>query len=133
MKRIGLFTLISALFISASAFASTGLQQYSSTFHPLTTKATTNLLHPPTAITVVNATSDYVYVVVPNSPIYDRIAPGLNDHITNSDPNIWYTNLQVKDSYHNTFFNYNLCRLAIVTVYGYYGHYSWNVDDHLCN
>ena len=133
MKRISLFSLISAAVIcSSSVFASaTALQQYGSTMHPMVGKA--SLLHPPTDITVVNASSSYFYAVVPNSPINDYLTPGFNDHIYNHDASVWYTNLVLQDVYRGTFFNFNVCRLAIVTITGYTGNFRYNIDNDLCN
>lgn len=134
MKRIITSSLMGvALFAAASAWAYTNpLYTYSSTMHPSTASQST-LLHPPTDITVINASSSYIYAVVPNSPINDYLTPGYNDHIYNYDPNLWWTNLVLQDNYRATFFNANVCRLAIVTVYGYTGNFKINVDTDLCN
>lgn len=132
MKKISLFSLIFAtLLFSSSIFAAnTALKTYGSTLHPAAGAA---LLHPPTDITIINATNDGIYAVVPGSPIYDYLNPGFNDHIYNSDPNNWYTFLVLQDPYRNQFFSGTVCRLAIVTVYGYRGNYRINTDSDLCN
>jgi hypothetical protein len=132
MKKISLFSLIFAtLLFSSSIFAaSPSLKTYGSTLHPLAGAA---MLHPPTDITIVNGTTGGIYSVVPGSPIYDYINPGYNNHIYNSDPNIWSTYLVLLDGWRNQFFSGTVCRLAIVTVYGYTGNYRVNTDSDLCN
>lgn len=131
MKRINLFASIFAFVFSASVYASgSALEKYSSSLHPT---FAANLLHPLTDITVVNASSSYIYAVVPNSPINDYVSPGRNDHIYNNDPNVWNTYLVLQDSYRSTFYSANVCRLAIVTVYGTNGHFTINNDTDLCN
>lgn len=127
-----------ALCITSAALSQTALannalsSQYSSTLHPQAGQANT-LLHPPTDITIINATSDYIYAIVPNSPVYDYITPGYNDHIYNYSPDLMSTYVILQDAYHNTIFSNNVCRLAIMTVYGYAGQYSINIDTDLCN
>lgn len=135
MNMNKLFSACVAFAMTAtSAFASTtNLNQYYSSMHPSTSNAIKNLLHPPVDITIINATSDYIYVVVPNSPINDYISPGYNDHIHNFDPNIYSTYLVVQDPYRNTFYSNTVCRTAILTVYGHPGNYRQNLDTDLCN
>jgi hypothetical protein len=132
MKRIITSSLIGAAFLAASsAWAYTKpLYTYSSTMHPSTVQS--NLMHPPTDITVINASSSYIYAVVPNSPVNDYITPGYNDHIYNYDPSLFWTYLVLQDTYRTTFYAQNVCREAIVTVYGYTGHFTINVDSDLC-
>jgi len=135
MKRIIKSSLVGvALLAASSAFAYTKpLYTYSSTFHASSTTAQATLVHPPTDITVINASSNFIYVTVPNSPINDYLQPGYNDHVYNYDPNLWFTYLVLQDQYRATFYSANVCRLAIVTVYGYTGHFRINVDSDLCN
>lgn len=131
MKRISLVTLVSAVLIfSSSVFAGKSVAQYSSTANKSMSSMT--LTHPLTAITVVNASSSGIYATVPNTPVYQYIVSGYNGHITNPDA-IWQTNVLIRDVYHNVVFNFNLCRLAIVTITGYTGSFRYNIDDHLCN
>lgn len=134
MKKMLLASLFAVGMISTNAFAYTQpLYQYSSTLHPQSASSGASLLHPPTDITVINASSSSIYAVVPNSPVNDYLTPGYNDHIYNYDPNLFYTYLVLQDAYRATFFAGNVCRLAIVTVYGYTGNFSWNIDSDLCN
>lgn len=135
MKYKHFFSLCAvALTLSSTAFAANPtLNQYSSTMHPQSGNVLNTLLHPPTDITVVNASGDYIYAVVPYSPVNDYLSPGFNDHIYNNDPNVWNTYLVLQDVYRNTFYATNVCRLAIVTVYGYTGNFRINVDSDLCN
>lgn len=134
MKKLLLASLAAVGFISSAAFAYTQpLYTYSSTLHPQAANSSASLLHPPTDITVINASANPIYAVVPNSPVNDYLTPGYNDHIYNYDPNLWYTYLVLQDAYRTTFFSANVCRLAIVTVYGYTGNFSWNIDTDLCN
>ena len=133
MKKIKWATLALTAFLSSSlAFAGTNsLSDYYSTMHPKASVAGgKNLLHPNTDISVINATSSYIYVVVPGA-INDYLNPGYNDHIYS--PNGYDTYLVLQDPYRNTFLAANVCRLAIVTAYGYPGNYRWNIDDDLCH
>lgn len=133
MKRFSLVTFISAAIIfSSSVFAAPSMTQFSSTVNKSMSVASAKLTHPLTAITVINATNAGIYATVPNTPVYQYISSGYNGHITHPDA-IYSTNVLIRDPYQNVVFNFNLCRLAIVTVYGYYGHYGYNIDDHLCN
>src|SRR6185295_5565392 len=106
------------------------LYTYSSSIQP---SSKSPMFHPPTDITVINASSNGIYVTVPNSPVNDYLNPGYNDHVYNRDPNLWYTYLVLQDQYRGTFYAANVCRLAIVTVYGYTGHFRINTDSDLCN
>lgn len=90
------------------------------------------LAHPPTDITIINASSSGIFVVVPNSPINDFVNFGYNDHVYNSDVNSTFTYIVLQDPFHNTFFSSNVCRLAIITVYGNQGAYRINTDSDLC-
>jgi len=134
MKIYKLLAVCFSFVLSTSlAFASTSsLNEYYSTMHPSTSNAIKNMLHPPVDITIINATSNYIYVVVPNSPVNDYISPGYNDHIHNYDANVWNTYVVLQDAYRNTFYTNTVCRLAILTVYGYPGNYRENLDTDLC-
>ncbi|MBA3660583.1 MAG: hypothetical protein H0W64_02550 [Gammaproteobacteria bacterium] len=135
MRKIQLCaTALMSLFTASVAFASSDmLSNYYSSQRPQATAAIKASLHPPTDITVINASTSHIYAVVPNSPINDLINPGFNDHIYNTNPNVWSTLLVLQDPYRGTFFNANVCRLAIVTVYGTPGSYRINTDTDLCN
>ena len=135
MKKSKLaMTIAGALmFCTSVCSAAQANNQYGSTLHPIQASITANLLHPPTDITVINASTNYIYAVIPNSPVNDYLRPGFNDHIYNYDPNIFSTYLVLQDVYHRTFYSSSVCRLAIVTVYGYTGNYTVNTDSDLCN
>lgn len=134
MKKSLLATslMLGAMACSAAYAIAPIKSQYSTTLHPIQSTVA-NMLHPPTDITVVNASSSYLYAVVPNSPVNDYLSPGFNDHIYNYDPNLYTTHLVLQDPYRRTFYSNVVCRLAIVTVYGYSGNYTVNTDSDLCN
>lgn len=129
------------LLVSACALATLAVaglshaapMNYTSTLHPAAGMTANATLHPPTDITIINATNNYIFAVVPGSPINDTLSPGFNDHIYNNNPSAWTTYLMLQDPYRNTFFANNVCRLAIVTVYGAPGAYRLNIDSDLCN
>lgn len=126
--------VIAGLLSSSIAFAGTNLSSFYSSMHPKTDVATLKtMMHPPTDVTIVNASSSYIYAGVFGTTIHDFVKPGFNDHIYNYDANIWYTPLLLEDPSGNYFFNQNVCRLAVVTVYGYPGNYRINTDSELCN
>ena len=77
MKYFNSATLfIAALISSTLSFADPGsLSQYYSTKHPQVASKNT-LLHPNTDITVINATSSYIYAVVPGA-INDYLESGI--------------------------------------------------------
>src|SRR5688500_4996189 len=115
MKKINSILLAAALLTSSFVYANgTSLNDYYSTLHPQRSVASLKApMHPITDITVVNASSSYIYAVVPNSPINDLVNAGYNDHIYNNDPNIWYTTLVLQDPYRSSFYSATVCRLAI--------------------
>jgi hypothetical protein len=128
MKK--LITFLSTLLLCASAYAMPAANsQYSSTLHPLPN----SMLHPPTDITIANATYDFIYAQVPNTTINDPVRPGTNDHIYNSDPNVYSVYIVLRDYRNNVFYSNVVCRLAIVTVSGTIGYYRVNTDSDLCN
>lgn len=133
MKKINLSLLaVSSLLTASLSFAAVSdSNKYFSTLHPQVKNASIDLLHPPTDISIVNASSNYIYVVVP--PVNDRITPGFNDHIYGYDPTSWQTWITLQDPYRSTFFADYVCKLAIVTVYGAPGSYRINIDSDLCN
>jgi len=127
-----ILTAIAIVSATTAAF-SQNLNQYGSTLQPLTSNTVNSKLHPPTDITVMNASAGYIYVMVPNSPVYDFIRPGPPaDHIYNYDPSIAFTNIVLQDPYRNTFYSAYVCRLALITVFGSMGNYSISYDDDLC-
>lgn len=133
MKKISLgLVAISSLISASFCFANTpDLSNYFSTLHSKPTAGLKATFHPPTDITIVNASTNYIFAVVPGSPVNDRLSPGFNDHIYGYNTNDAYIVLQ--DPYRDTFYSDYVCRLAIVTVYGNPGSYRINIDNDLCN
>ncbi len=132
MKKL-LLTACAVAGLAASSLSNAAPMNYTSTLHPGAGAALNATLHPPTDITIINATNNYIYAVVPGSPINDALSPGFNDHIYNNNASAWTTYVLLQDPYRNTFFANNVCRLAIVTVYGAPGAYRLNIDNDLCN
>tara|TARA_R110000868_G_scaffold323928_5_gene584853 strand:- start:693 stop:1103 length:411 start_codon:yes stop_codon:yes gene_type:complete len=135
IKMSTLMAIVSTAVIAASTTIASAqsLQGYSSTIHPATNSASNSLLHPPTDITIINASTDYIYALVPGSPVNDLLRPMSNDHIYSYDPNLRYNHIVLQDAYRNSFYDYMVCRLAIITVHGYAGNYTITTDDDLCN
>lgn len=132
MKIKSLLALIStAVVASTCSFASNALH-YSTTLHPAK-EVVKNLLHPPTDITVINASSSYIYAIVPGSSVNDYIRPMANDHIYSYDPNLLYTHLVIQDAYRSTLYDYMVCELAVVTVHGSASRFVITTDNDLCN
>jgi hypothetical protein len=133
MKRLVLSALVSTtLIFSATTFAAPS-KQYYSTLGSSKINLSSTMVHPPVDISIINASSSSIYTVVPGSPINDLLNPGYNNHIYNYDNNVYYTYLVLQDVYHNSFYAYNVCKLAIVTVFGYTGHFTITTDNDLCN
>lgn len=134
MKMRSLSLLVATGLVSSTvAFAGQSvLSGYYSSQHPQTTLAAKATLFPPTDITITNASNNTIYAAVPNSPIYDTIYAGNNDHIRH---NTYYgdTFISLQDPNHNQFWSGSVCRLALVTVYGNPGSYRVNVDREYCN
>lgn len=134
MKKISLtLVVISCLISTASSFANNvDLNIYYSSLH--SKSGLTRTLHPPTDITIINATSNFIFAVVPGSPVNDCLNSGMNDHIYGYNPNLETTYIVLQDyPYRNTFYADYVCRLAIVTAYGSPGYYRVNIDSDLCN
>lgn len=87
---------------------------------------------PTTDITIINATPLLMYVTIPDTNVYDPVYPRVNVHVYN-DFQFGDTYLILKDPYGNTFYNGNVCRRAIVTVYGQPGNYSIYMDREFCH
>lgn len=133
MKKLSL--ILSLFCFSAYALAATtptSFSGYYSSLHPLKARIAKAIIHPPTDITISNASNNMIYAIVPNTPIHDAIYPGNNDHIYNHE-GAFYTSLILQDQYANVFFNNAVCPLAVMTVYGTFGSYRVNVDNDLCN
>lgn len=129
MKKLSLISLVSALMIfSCSAFA--GKATFGSAVEAKVNKS--SLVHHLTDITVINASRDGIYTWFPYRGIKDYVRPTYNEHFWDDDPYVVDTRLVMQDAYGRTFWEGNVCRLAIVTVYGYTGNFGWVVDSHLC-
>ena len=141
MKKIYfcLATLASLMFTSLAFAADASVNSgYYSDLHPKTTlNAAKSNFAPATDIAVVNTTAGLIYAVVPNSPINDALASQANDISQNND-HIHHDTLTsdtyiiLQDPYRNAFFSKNVCRLALITVYGNVGSYRVHVDDDQC-
>jgi hypothetical protein len=130
MKKISLISLVSALMIfSCSAFA--GSATFGSAVEATVNKS--SLKHHVTDITVINASRDGIYTWFPYRGIKDYVRPTFNEHFWDDDPGIWTTRMVLQDAYQRTFLEADVCRLAIVTVYGYTGNFGWVIDSHLCS
>lgn len=134
MKKFGLGLIAIAGLISTSlAFATN--DGYYSTLHPQTkaNKTLNALLFPPTDITVINATSNIVYVIVPGTSINDTLFPSSQpDHIRN-DRGAFNTPIVLQDPNRNTFFSQVVCPRAVITTFGNVGSYKVNVDEEYCH
>ena len=130
--RLSLIAVAALTAASIASSATLNLADYYSTQHPALSSKAKSITFPPTDITVINASVSPIYAIVPNSPVYDLIYPTANDHIRNNN---WYgdTALQLQDSYHGLIFNSNVCRLAVVTVYGQPGSNSVVIDTEYCS
>jgi hypothetical protein len=136
MKKLTVFLslIISSLFLTNSIAAPVTMSGYSAqVFKGLTPSFAAASFHPFTDITIVNASSNTIYMVVPNSPVDQGIAPGYNGHIHNNDSNNYNTYVVLLDPSRQTFYAKTVCRLAILTVRGYQGSYSINEDFDLCS
>lgn len=137
MKKI-LSMLALAGFISAPivAFAAANTNGYYSTQHAKTTVGTKAAakaaFYPYTDISIVNYSYNMIYATVPGTPVYDSIAPYGTDHIYNDNPSIYWTHLVLLDPNHRIFFEHDVCRRALVTVYGSNGSYTTNINSNAC-
>lgn len=130
MKQLSLFSFVTALVLfSCSAFATNA--KFGSAMQ--SGKSANNLVHHLTDITVINASRDGIYTWFPYRGIKDYVRPTFNEQFWDDDPGVWNTHLVLQDYYQRTFWEGDVCRLAIVTVYGYTGNFGWNIDSHLCN
>lgn len=124
---------LTSLLSTSIAFAGTTLSDFYTTMHPKTNVALKNMIHPPVDVTVINASTSYIYVRVYGTVVHDYLRPGFNDHVYNYDSTMWSVPIMLEDPRGNVFYNENVCRLAIVTVYGNPGNYRINTDNDLCN
>ncbi|OGT36349.1 MAG: hypothetical protein A3F11_10380 [Gammaproteobacteria bacterium RIFCSPHIGHO2_12_FULL_37_14] len=135
MKKIYLclITVISLVFASVT-FASAAANGYYTSKHPLTSNINAKVksaLAPATYITIINKTSDYFYVTVPGTSIFDKLYQLENDYLI-SNTYSGSTYVALKDPYYSTFFQNYLCRYAFVNVYGVPGNYRIDVDSTIC-
>lgn len=135
MKKT-LLILLTLTTMASTAFAAAPLSKlelghYYSKQHPRTPGMNAASMYPATDITVVNATVGVIYTVVPNSPIYDVNSPETNDHVRH-DSLMGPTHIHLQDPYGNAFFDNYVCRLAVITTFGFPGSYRVNVDEEYC-
>lgn len=134
MKMTTLLALISTAMMATSAAYAGDQAVYpqGTTLHP-PKNVTTNLLHPPTDITVINASSSYIYFMIPEANISDYISPLGYDHYYNYNPNLQYSHVVLKDAYGYTLYDYMVCKLGIITVHGNPNSFTITTDNDLCN
>lgn len=131
MKKLAFAMAVTvAMTFGANAFAEK-LEGYSSKLSPALGASKKANFTWPTNITVINASSGYIYVTVPNTNIYDYVQPRLNDHVYNQYGSV-FTNIVLRDQYNTPFYSQVVCPYAIVTVHGYTGNYTVNTDSDLC-
>ena len=125
--------ILSAVALIATSFAFANIanaSDYKSIQGSLPNKKIAATLFPATDITIVNGSTNVIYVSVPglNAIIYSG---GIN-HITRES---YYgsTFLTLRDPGNVAFHADNFCRLAIVAVFGQPGYYRITVDRELCN
>lgn len=134
---------ILALIFTSSIFAESNIEKsYYTGKHPKEStklnaavskeKLSTAQFLPLTDITLINATPSNVYVTIPNTTVYDPAYPRVNLHVYN-EYQYGDTYLMLKDVYGNAFYSGNVCRRAIVAVYGFPGNYSIYIDREFCN
>lgn len=135
LQSIIFFSVVSTAFAAATPEPPREmLNKYYSSTHPRAIHGMQAGMasYPATDITVVNATVSVIHVVVPGTPIDDVKTSETNDHI-------WHdyltspTHLNLVDPYGNIFFDRYVCRLAVVSVFGYPGSYRFNIDETYCN
>lgn len=133
MKKILAATALIGFLFSAIANAAPTVSNYYSTQKPKAVTTVKKNLYPATDIGVYNWSSDYIYTVVPNTPINDLVYPNDNDHIYN-DTYYGMTHIVLLDPtpYRNVFFDGYVCRYAVVNVYGYPGSYNVYVNSSYC-
>ena len=119
-KTTQLLIALASLMLTTVVFAkaeNVNLSNYYSAQHPrmnVALAATANFV-PATDITIVNNTPDYIFVGVPHTPIYDRVASGATDHIFH-DTNYGPTELQLEDYMGYPFFDDLVSARAVVIV-----------------
>lgn len=133
MKKAGLAIVLTGLLsasIAAVAQPATTSIGYSGGYTAISSK--TKTLFPATDITIVNASDSVVNVSVPNTPVNDWVYVQSSPyHITNNN-GAYFTPIVISDNYQFTIFNRTVCPRALITVYGSYGHFTWNVDEEYC-
>lgn len=130
MKKITVSSLaLIGMLSSALTFAADSkLSSFYSSMHPKPQLAAKAGLHPATDVTVVNASTSYIYATVRdqynNLVINDVLYPNQNDHLYSDDPYAFsYNTLILNDPYYNSFYVNHPCRYALITVYGTPGNY----------
>ena len=89
-------------------------------------------LVPPTDITIINASNDFIVASVIDTTFSTTIYSDSNDHIRNYEY-AGMTPIALRGPYGSSFFTRNVCRYAVLTVYGQPGSYRVNVDSEYCN
>ena len=132
MMKKTLVTLVTtaSTLVASFAFAASGYYSKLDAAPAALTGNAKALAVPATNITVLNYSEETIYVVVPGA-INDKVLSGRSDTISH-DSLYNDTHLVLQDWNHNSFFDQNVCRRAIVTVDGRPGSYHINVDRKFC-
>ncbi|OGT43297.1 MAG: hypothetical protein A3F42_07730 [Gammaproteobacteria bacterium RIFCSPHIGHO2_12_FULL_37_34] len=134
MKKVclSLIAMIGLVFASVT-FAAVANGYYISK-HPLAFNAAAkgkSAFRPATYITIINKSSNYFYVTVPGTSIFDKLYSLENEYLINNNYG-GDTYVALKDPYYSVFFQNYLCHYALVNVYGGPGNYRIDVDSTLC-
>lgn len=134
MKKTALMLIATGLLSVATAAVAGPEDGYFSTLHPLVSATGGKAPRfPATDITVVNASNNVIFAIVPNTPINDLLNPNSQpDHIRNNN-GAFNTTLILQDPYRATFDQRVVCPRALVTVFGGPGAYRINVDEEYCH
>ncbi len=136
MKKMSALLLVAAgLTMSAATFAADANGYYSAQHPKMNLTATAANFAPATAITIVNGSQDMIYAVVQDQYgkdlLTDSVYQEKHDHIRH-DTNYGTTRLVLRDPNRNTFFDVNVCRRAVVSVFGRSGSFRYNIDEEYC-
>lgn len=135
MKKSGLAFLVASI-ISAAACAmpaeTLDLNGYHGGSQPLITDKSRAKFYPATDISIINASDRMIMVSVPNTPVSGWIYTNSSPYHVTHTGGSFYTNIVIQDSSYYTIFSQTVCPRALITIFGSYGHYTWNVDEEYC-
>lgn len=136
MKKIGLSILAASLIstaVAAMPAKQPNMQAYHGGYTALASKKSLNSFYPMTDISIINASDNMIRITIPNTPVQDWLYVNASPYHVTHTGGSFYTNLLIQDSSYNTIFNQTVCPRALVTIFGSYGHYTWNVDEEYCH